>query len=503
MPTNTETLPMTDTGALIAPTAPPRSSLAGTMVTPPVVQTSNTARTVTTSNLTQLDQIKQQLADINTKALDLKAKADKMAADKAAAAKSTATDSAITSAAGTGSGTTINEATARSLFGRDFTGVTSNADGTFTADQSAMDRIKQAQQQPISDATLGVQNTMTELNNLKLRMDAHSSALIDAITNQYNTLIQQQEQANAAYEGGTTTEGIVSGRARYAPILQGGIITAAISSGIQKISDLQAKKNSLIIDAQNAADEKNFKLLQEKMSAYKDTVKEERIAAQNMYENSIKASTEARQQAKDQFTQMQKEAELIAPTVSGLLTGDEATDSELIQQIARDRGIDDPQFIIKAVQDYEYKKQQDSQKGLPTMVNEYEYAKNNGFFDGSYLEYVKLRGDLSRATPKSKVLNIKDAMYIGVPSLAGVSEDELIMSIADDYPPEWFRVMVVGQSTKDKAMSPYVSEEEVQKLWKEFQKKPEVKRYTTGYAPSTNDWFNEADTSLSLPQPVE
>ena len=101
------------------------------------------------------------------------------------------------------------------------------------------------------------------------------------------------------------------------------------------------------------------------------------------------------------------------------------------------------------------------------------------------------------------MLNIKDAMYIGVPSLAGVSEDELIMSIADDYPPEWFRVMVVGQSTKDKAMSPYVSEEEVQKLWKEFQKKPEVKRYTTGYAPSTNDWFNEADTSLSLPQPVE
>ena len=156
---------------------------------------------------------------------------------------------------------------------------------------------KPVQSQAEIDAQAGITATQAEIKKLQANMDAQSAALMSSISAEYDSLVAQQAVQNTAYQGGVTTEGLVSGRARYAPIMQAGILDRAVASGLGEISKLQAKKSQLLIQAQQARDERQFKYLNETMQDYRTTVKEERAAAQTAYENVQKASAEARKSA--------------------------------------------------------------------------------------------------------------------------------------------------------------------------------------------------------------
>jgi len=192
-------------------------------------------------------------------------------------------------------------------------------------------------------------NEKAELAKLRITMDTRSSSIIQNIEREYDSLIEEQRQMNKAFEGGIVTEGFRSGRSRYAPVLQSGIISSTINSGIRALSNLQVKKQGLILQAENARDERNFKLLNDSIQEYRESVKEERNIAQKTYENAINASQEAREQLKFEREQAEKTAGFLAPKVTSLMTGELEADFKIIEDFASENSID-PNLLYSSVE---------------------------------------------------------------------------------------------------------------------------------------------------------
>lgn len=326
--------------------------------------------------------------------------------------------------------------------------------------------------------------TISDLDALSARMDANSVALMDGIRKEYDSLINQQQELNRAYEGGTTSEGLVSGRARYAPILQAGIVTNVVQEGIGKIAELQSKKAKLLAEAQEARDNKQFQLLQEKMKAYRDSISEERMLTQNLYENTLKASKEARENLEFEREQEQENAKTLAPSVASILTGDNDQDMQIIQSIATENGLN-PNSLLGAVNEYSTSQS----KSLPATLQEYEYMIRNGLFTGTPLEYIKARAAAGRApaSPKGRVLSQQEAIAMGLPNLTGVSEEELRSSMVDgrgnvvENPPSWF-IEALGEAEQMNPTFEYAKER-----WNDVRNDPDVAKFLTGSKPSAGD----------------
>lgn len=204
-------------------------------------------------------------------------------------------------------------------------------------------------------AEIGLESSMVQLSQLKEQMDATSKAYINSIEREYDTIIKQQELANKAFEGGVTVEGIRSGRARYAPVMQYSLLNEAVSAGIGKIAALNSKKQSLIIQAQQARDENNFKMLSKTMDIYRETIKEERQAAKDAAEAVYKAAEEARAAAKASYDRINFEtnySETVSPYLADVVADmgeDEAYD--FMESAAKNLGVD-PNILIGQVTKY-------------------------------------------------------------------------------------------------------------------------------------------------------
>jgi hypothetical protein len=180
-------------------------------------------------------------------------------------------------------------------------------------------------------------------------VDGYTNQLISSIRAEYDGLIKEQEATNKAYEGGVTVEGMVSGRARYAPNIAMGDIQAAVSAGIGKISAIQVKKQGLIAQAESARTEKQFAILDKKMVAYRDLIKEERAAAQETFENTIKLSQEARAKAKEEHEELANNAASLATRLNSITSPTER--EQYLTEYAKRLGVD-PTALESSVANY-------------------------------------------------------------------------------------------------------------------------------------------------------
>lgn len=341
------------------------------------------------------------------------------------------------------------------------------------------------QQSPAStELRASYDKTISEIDALSSRMDAQSAVLMDSIRREYDSLIREQEALNKSYEQGVTQEGMVSGRARYAPVIQAGIVTSAVQSGLGKIADLQAKKAKLLVEAQNARDERQYKELNEKLKAYRDLVKEEREQAQTLYQNTLNASREAREQLKFEQTQEENTAKSLAASIATALTGNPDQDAQLISTLAKDYNIR-PFVLQGALDDYN----RSVTKDLPSIIQEYEYMVRNGLFNGTPIEYMSYKNRATRASgsPSSRVLSTRDAIAIGMPNLAGVAEDELRLSMIDsrgrvvENPPAWF---IDALTQSENIPATLISPAYIKERWNEVRNDPDVTKFLTGSSPS-------------------
>lgn len=382
-------------------------SLVGTAIKPsaPAVVSSTPARETTQTNQEQLASIASQLEYARRQALILQQQKEADAAKLAATANQKPVETATEKALKT---------------------------------QLGVQENKPSQEQ--IEAERGVRDTQNQLKNLSSSMDSRAAAMIDNISKEYDGLIKQQEDLNKSYEGGVTSEGIVSGRARYAPLIQGGIITNAIQQGISKISALQAKKAALIMEAEDARDQKKFALLEKTMSSYRETIKEERAAAQETYERALAASQEARAIAKEQRDAVKAEADYastIAPAVIADIQGLSPEESTLrITEMADQLGID---ASLLTAQINAYTDEQANKE--PAAIQEYNLAVNQGF-KGSMLEYAAKKSAMTRAPKAANLLTAYEAATLGLPkSLVGRTEAGVMAQMSSPNIPSWFLEM--------------------------------------------------------------
>lgn len=319
-----------------------------------------------------------------------------------------------------------------------------------------------------------------QLSNLAGQMDSRAASQVDSVIKEYEGLSRRQEVANTQYEGGVSTAGLSSGRSRYASEIQAGVQSAAVASGIQALSDIQMKKQKLVMEIEQARDTQKYKVLTEAVSNLKDLNKQERQAAQDMKDNFYKEQTYMRQN-QDYI------GKTLAPSIVGQLTGDPAKDNQLLAYVAEQNGVSQASLVM-AVDNYK----QDVAKSAPGIVQEYNYLKSNGQFNGSITEYMKYKANLGdNPASAGKIVSQEDANYIGIPAVAGLPKNKIIYDLAaESIAPKWFTETIGGAV---QSLEPSV----VQEAWDKVKKDPEVQSYIKGLPKDSTGGYSSTITNAA------
>jgi len=222
-----------------------------------VIQTDQRAEEITQEQEAALADITKQftLAEEEKKVLE---------AEKATFEEKRTKESEVKAAGGL----TFDEATEQ--FGKDFTGVIfDEASGLFIPDASAIARRDLAAQEVANandEINKEFDSVISELDTLRTTLSGASQALVDSIKASYAIRKDQTRDVNKRALEGLRILGIRSGRSRFAGEIQTSILSSEERAGIARLAQLDAEESSLIAQAEVAAAEKDFELLNAKMN---------------------------------------------------------------------------------------------------------------------------------------------------------------------------------------------------------------------------------------------
>lgn len=317
---------------------------------------------------------------------------------------------------------------------------------------------------PKTPTQIALEQTQTELKTLADKVSSTSKNTIDQITKTYDSLIEEQRVANQNYEGAVTLGGIRSGRSRYAPAISAGENKDAVDQGISAIEKLQAKKQSLITQAEQARNDEDFKRLNALMGSYQKTIDDERTQSQNLFNNMVNWSEEIRAQTKERREAASQVAKDIAGSVASILGNNEEENQKIINDAAAQYGID-PNVLMGQVQEVEA-------KDLTTGIKEYNFAKSQGY-KGSFIQYDNAQRAASRASNSPSTLSSSEANRYGLPKeLVGMSDAELIQDLSVSKVPTWFK-------TFKKSETPEANDAQIKAEWDVFRTAKDLDVYKT------------------------
>lgn len=178
-------------------------------------------------------------------------------------------------------------------------------------------------------------------------MDATTAATIDNIKNSYDKRIGEQRRINDINIARVKAYGL-GGGGIYTPIDFSDAVSAREVEASNKISELEAQRNSLIAAAKAAADSGRVDLLRNKMadlSKIEQQMNENLLKVQEeankQYEVLQKYRTKAEQDHKDKLAEAKTRFALIASTYLEQYDGkDQAAKDALIKQIMSQTGLD-------------------------------------------------------------------------------------------------------------------------------------------------------------------
>lgn len=286
-------------------------------------------------------------------------------------------------------------------------------------------------------------NLKTQLDSLTAGLDTSTQNMINSISNTYATRITQQKDLNERYQGATKVAGYASGRARYAPEIQQGILTKEEQDGLQRITDLEKERDDLIQKAKDARDEKKQSALMEYQNQLIEINKQKSQAVKDLYDLSFKTENLAIDKAKESRNSLKENlanlsTAVIPSLVDTLDTLKTSADKEsIIQQYADQYGYN-ADTIKSLVQNY----RQDVAKSSPEAVKEYEYYKTQTGYSGSLLDYMKLKkvATTVNSNANGTVLSREDATRWDLPeSLIGKSAKQIVLDLQVSNPPQWFK----------------------------------------------------------------
>lgn len=204
---------------------------------------------------------------------------------------------------------------------------------TETTDKDIIDKEVEDEQtlQDISKETqLLLQSQVTALDNFSKTLDERSKAIIENIKATFENRRNAQEQLNKAVLGGIRTRGFTSGRTRFAPDLQSQVISTEESAGISRLATLDTQEQQLILEAQSAADDKQFAILNAKTEALlkvqqekKDIIIELNKQAVEEEKLLLERVKQAREDAKFELeiAKFDRESEKILADLTGVFRG--------------------------------------------------------------------------------------------------------------------------------------------------------------------------------------
>jgi hypothetical protein len=176
--------------------------------------------------------------------------------------------------------------------------------------------------------------------------------------------------------------------------------------------------------------------------------------------------------------------------VVGLLTGNPAEDNQILDTVAMQNGVS-AAVLARYVDEYKQQREKDA----PGIIQEYNYLKANGQFNGSITEYMKYKANLgdNGGANRGTIISQEDANYIGIPTVAGYSKDQIIYDLAaSSTAPKWFIDTIGGARA---SIDPLYA----QTAWDKVKNDPTVKNYTKGISKTnTTDLSSLTQTANQL-----
>lgn len=150
------------------------------------------------------------------------------------------------------------------------------------------------------------QDKYTQALNGTYPLTSSQQAQIDSIKQQYNDAKVLQKTANANYQGGVTNLGIARGLSQYAPDIAQGQIYAAVNAGIDKLSALDAKMNSIVDKLTTGFQKNDATMLKSAWDEYNKNQADQTAELQKQLDSAIKFKKDlAAQNLKDANTSVQ------------------------------------------------------------------------------------------------------------------------------------------------------------------------------------------------------
>lgn len=227
----------------------------------------------------------------------------------------TPTPPASTNTQTLGNTATVNEATARAMLGSNFTGVTKNADGTYTLDSTALARVappatgtttdpqqvqqdanKQAaadkQAQMDADAATTSQSILN-LQNGATPLTTAETAQITALKSQFDQIIAVMQANNRQGVGKAQISGAQQGSLEYDPYFQARTIGAIVQAGAAKVADMQNQEAAAIAKLTQAFHDNDIQAIKDAYNIRNDAAKASQAALQKTIDDTAKAIKEA------------------------------------------------------------------------------------------------------------------------------------------------------------------------------------------------------------------
>jgi len=160
--------------------------------------------------------------------------------------------------------------------------LTVNADGTSSvAEQSQEDKL-------LEETRADLESAKEKLFSIDATNDPRFKAIADTIAAQWDIRIRQMEQTNKSRQAALQQANIRLG-SRYTGLISGGIMTEEERQGLERVSGLEATKQSAILQAQEAFEAKEWT----KFAKAVDLAEDE-------YERQLEAISELNKQIKKQ-----------------------------------------------------------------------------------------------------------------------------------------------------------------------------------------------------------
>jgi hypothetical protein len=251
-----------------------------------------------------------------------------------------------------------------------------------------------------------LQQFQTQAAAVRAKLTSANQNLIDSISQSFANQVQAQKKVNDATLAGLTQTGIRAGRSRYESEAETSALSAEMTAGIQRIADLQGKRDSLIAQAQVAQTQEDWKMFYDSYSQAQQAAKEMNQSVIDMYKLRMENEKNAQDAVNQKLTNLKLTQDINAKTIDSIgyialhsLTGNEQQDVQSIKSLAAQYGVDFTQLLSK-VDELNTK----NEKYTGT-VGEYQFyadqARKSGQTPLSFTDYQAYQEKLKHPTANS------------------------------------------------------------------------------------------------------